>query len=146
VKLEELCLSKNPSLSDVTRTLIDQCLGLKSRRNSTSIGQPITYRVSSTDQKVEVKRTPKDAVQPVKIRNKDRTVTNTNHSKRSSSVRIRRQSQTIGFDQKKIIDKPVQVNDRHAQNRVDDIDIEELLPIAVEPKGIITPRPYWQRI
>ena len=133
VHLEEICLEKNPLISDATRSLIKDCLELKSRRNSTSMervgtsrspirNDPMT-RNSSRKENVQTDRVMAMVYQP---------------SPKKPSMRFR--GDRTNYDRS----DPVRTSKKSVEIREHDEepDVEELLPIDIDPYGTVGPRPY----
>ncbi|CAF1197290.1 unnamed protein product [Adineta ricciae] len=130
VRLEELCLDKNASLSDTTRTLIKECLDLKSRRNSLE-NEPSVRRSSSPDEIIRKKP------QPVKLKKKKSSL------KEDSKVLAKEEIKSVAFSNVKRTEKSLE-NKQGQENEEE--DIEELLPVETQPFGTVGHQLYWNRI
>ncbi len=131
VKLEEICLEKNSGILDSTRQLISECLQLKSRQNSISSEQPLLDRLSIDEDSTSTDGTISERIEPVKLRKKKKK-----HPIKESppKVNIKQEIKSVSFNP---IKKPEVEQEE---------DIEELLPIDIEPYGTVGRTLYWNRI
>jgi hypothetical protein len=143
VKLEELYLEKNPSMADSIRTSINECLGLKSRRSS--IERPLSHRRSSIhDEASSTNSTIDEQPQPVKLKKKKKK---TSLREPSRSV-LREEPKSVAFSEVKKLEKPVETKTDMVEKKREDEeeDIEELLPVEVQPYGTVGRLLYWHRV
>lgn len=134
VKLEEIYLDKNPSILQSTRTLIHDCLSLRSRQNSISSEQLVSHRssVKHEDDSTSTNSTVSEQIQPVKLRKK--TKKKINNIKESPVVKEQTKSVHIK--------EPIKTKEEKKEEE----EIEELLPVEIEPHGTIGRRLYWNRV
>ncbi len=131
VKLEEIYLDKNPGILDNTRHLIAECLTLKSRQNSITSDQPLVDRLSLHDDSTSTDGTISEQVQPVKLKKKKRKPS----IKQTPKIIIKEEPKTVGFVP---IKKP--------EEKEEEEDIEELLPVDIEAYGTVGHTLYWNRL
>ncbi len=130
VKLEEIYLDKNPSILDATHTLIHDCLNLKSRQNSISNEQPVLHPLPIHDEdSTSSTNTISEKIQPVKLKKK----------KKKSHLKQSPKEETKPFHLNQI-KKPVEIK------KDEEEEIEELLPVEIEPYGTIGRTLYWNRV
>jgi hypothetical protein len=137
VKLDEICLDKNPSILDSTRTLISECLSLKSRRNSSSSEQPMSYRLPIDDDSVSTTSTISEKIEPVKLKKKKKKII----FKESPRIVTKEETKSVGFNQIKNPEKPIEIKRKDEEE-----EIEELLPVEIEPYGTVGQRLHWHRV
>ncbi|UJR28111.1 hypothetical protein I4U23_009366 [Adineta vaga] len=142
VKLREMYLEKNPFLSDSTRTSINECLSLRSRRNSVLNEPPLlSYRRSSIhDDSSSPQSVQNEKSQTVIVKKK--TKKKKSNLKEPSENLTKEEIKSVGFNEVKQSHKFVE----NRKEREDDEDIEELLPVEIQPYGTIERQLYWQRI
>lgn len=135
VKLEEICLEKNPAMLENTRQLISECLSLKSRRNSVSSEQLLTDRLSVRDNDgTSTDETINERIEPVKLKKKKKK----NPVKEPVKiVATREEIKSVGF---------IPIKNPAEANRGIEEEIEELLPVEIQPYGTVGPTLYWNRI
>jgi len=131
VKLEEIYLDKNSSILDSTRTLINECLNLKSRQNSISSEQLLSHRLSINDDSTS---TISEQIQPIKLKKKKKK----KNLKESPIINNKQETKSVNFTQ---IKKPIETKKQEEEE-----EIEELLPIEIEPYGTIGRTLYWNRV
>ncbi len=134
VKLEELYLDKNSSISDSTRKLIFECLNLKSRHNSISNEQPLSHRLSRNDDSTSINSIISEKARPVELRKKKKK----SSLKEPSKIVVKEEIKSVGFDQIKKTEQPVQTKKEEEE--------EELFPVAIEPYGTVGRMLYWNRV
>lgn len=148
MKIEELCLEKNPGVSEKTRQLIHECLELHSRRNSISSEQPLSSRFVLNDITIP---TPRKAATPEPIaiiKKTPRKTTTTTATEATTPRSVRDSVKSVSFEPKSRSERMSPTRGRKFQYEDEediDADIEELLPIDPEPFGMAGARPYWQR-
>lgn len=148
VKIEELCLEKNPGVSEKTRQLIRECLELHSRRNSISSEQPLSSRFVLNDITIP---TPRKAATPEPIaiiKKTPRKTTTTTATEAMTPRSVRDSVKSVSFEPKSRSGRMLPTRGQKFQYEDEediDADIEELLPIDPEPFGMAGARPYWQR-
>lgn len=149
VKLEEICLDKNPAMLGETRALIQECLGLKSRRNSVSTETPMSTRLPLHDNPISLAS---DNGQPVKMVQKNETkpvsrpVEPARRPIEPSPTSARNAPKSVSFGQRQQPVPPLDIKGSNKRDEEDDADIEELLPIDTPPYGSVGPRLYWNRV
>jgi hypothetical protein len=138
VKLEEIYLDKN-SILDSTRTLINECLGLKSRQNSISSDQPLSYRLPINDEDSDsTTSTTRETIQPVKLKKKKKK----SSLKAAPEILIKEATKSVGFNQIKNPEKPIEIK----KKEVTEEEIEELLPVEIGPYGTVGRMYHWHRV
>ena len=148
VKVEDVCLEKNPGISEATRQLIQQCLELKSRRNSVSSEEPLSARFTLNDLSIPTPRNAPTPEPPSIIKKTPRKTTTTTATEAATPRSVRDSFKSVTFEQNRPPERASPTRGRRVkQEEEEDIDanIEELLPIDPEPFGVVGPRPYWQR-
>lgn len=143
VKLEEICLDKNPSILESTRTLINECLNLKSRQNSISTEQPLVQLTNvqyenNNDDSTSTTSTVSARVEPVKLKKKKTKKSSVYDSTKSD---VKEQTKSVSFTPVKKRDLPTVIKPND-----EDEDIEELLPVDIQPYGTVGRTLYWNRI
>lgn len=139
VKLEEMYLDKNSSMHESTRTLINDCLSLKSRQNSISSEQLPSHRLPANDDNdsASTNSTISEQIQPVKLKKKKKKKTNI--IKESPVVHV------VKEERKSVhIKEPTETKKQEQEEEEE--DIEELLPVEIEPYGTVGRRLYWNRL
>ncbi|CAF0938018.1 unnamed protein product [Adineta steineri] len=138
VKLQEFYLDKNPSISNSTRTLINECLNLKSRQNSILNEQPLlSHRLSLHDNNSSnTNSIISENSQSVKLKKKKRK----SILKEPSKNVMREETKSVGFNQINKSEKPIETKKDEEEE-----EIEELLPVEIEPYGTVGRMPYWHR-
>lgn len=132
VKLEEIYLEKNPAMLEKTRQLIDECLSLKSRRNSDSSEPFLLDRLSLHDN--------------------DSTTTDETISERAKPKKKKKKPTTIQQPTKIITNAKEELKSvtfipiKHPDEENCEEEIEELQPIEIEPYGTVGPTLYWNRV
>jgi hypothetical protein len=139
VKLEEIYLDKNSSILDLTRTLINECLQLKSRQNSISSEQLLSHRLSINDDSTSTNSTISEQIQPVKLKKKKKKKKKIN-LKESPIINVKQETKAVSFNQ---IKKPVEIKKPQED---EEEEIEELLPVEIEPYGTVGRTLYWNRV
>ena len=130
VKLEEIYLEKNVGILESTRQLISECLNLKSRQNSISSEQAIIDRLPiNDDDSMSTSSTISETIPPVKLRKKKKKTI----VKESVNFPIKEETKSVSF-------VPVKKQEEEEE------DIEELLPVDIEPRGTVGPTLYWNRV
>ena len=137
VKLDEICLNKNPSILDSTHTLISECLSLKSRRNSSSSEQPMSYRLPLDDDSVSTTSTISEKIEPVKLKKKKKKII----LKESPKIVTKEETKFVSFNQIKNPEKPIEIKRKDEEE-----EIEELLPVEIEHYGTVGQRLHWHRM
>jgi hypothetical protein len=132
VKLEEIYLDKNSSILESTRTLINECLNLKSRQNSISSEQLLTHHLSIND---DDSTSTNEQIQPIKLEKKKKK--KKKNSKQSPMINIKEEIKSVQ------IKEPVEIK---KQEKDEEEEIEELLPVEIEPHGTVGPTLYWNRV
>ncbi|CAF2006740.1 unnamed protein product [Rotaria magnacalcarata] len=139
VTLEEICLDQNPLMLNSTCTLINECLGLKSRSNSISSHQPLSYYLPIDDDASVIASKISEKNSPVKLRRKKRKP----DTNRSSKVVVKEETKPFTLNEIKVPEKRVEI--RNKENKEQEY-IEELLPIEPQAYGTVGRLPYWQRL
>lgn len=134
VRLEEIYLEKNPAIAENTRQLISECLSLKSRRNSAASEQLITDRLTihendatSTDETIS------EQVEPIKLKKKKMTKNIVREP--AKVIEAREETRAVSF---------IPIKNPAEANREE--EIEELLPVEIQPYGTVGPAVYWNRV
>ncbi|CAF3547118.1 unnamed protein product [Rotaria sordida] len=138
VKLEEIYLDKNPSILDSTRRLINECLSLKSRQNSISSQQPLSYHLSVNDDSTSTNSTINEKISPIKLKKKKKK-SNLNEPPKSS---IKEETKPFRVNQIKQPEKSIEIKKKEQEQE----DIEELLPVEIQPYGTVGRMLYWHRV
>ncbi|CAF0931674.1 unnamed protein product [Rotaria sp. Silwood1] len=137
IQLEEIYLEKNPSILDSTRTLINECLSFKSRQNSISSQQPLSYHLPINDDSTSINSTISEKVPPLRLKKKKKK----SNLHESSKTFIKEETKPFSFNQIKQPDKSIETKIKKEQE-----DIEELLPVDIQPYGTVGRMLYWHRI
>ncbi|CAF2571067.1 unnamed protein product [Rotaria sp. Silwood2] len=140
IKLEEIYLDKNPSILDSTHTLINECLSLKSRENSISSQQPLCYRLPINDDSSSTSSTKGEKVPPLKLKKKKKKKKPNLHE--SPKTVIKEETKPFAFNQIKQPEKQVEIKKKEHEQE----DIEELLPVEIQPYGTVGRMLYWHRV
>lgn len=141
VSLEEINLEKNLSILESTRILINECLNLRSRRNSISSEQQFSHRLPIDDDTRNIHSREVEKVPPLKLKTRTRKKKTTFNE--SSGVLLKEETKPFNVDLIRKPEKPVVIG-KQIQN--DEDEIEELEPIDIEPYGTIGRPLYWRRI
>ncbi|CAF0820545.1 unnamed protein product [Rotaria sp. Silwood1] len=137
IQLEEIYLEKNPSILDSTRTLINECLSFKSRQNSISSQQPLSYHLPINDDSTSINSTISEKVPPLRLKKKKKK----SNLHESSKTFIKEETKPFNFNPIKQPDKSIETKIKKEQE-----DIEELLPVDIQPYGTVGRMLYWHRI
>ena len=132
-----------------TRALIQECLGLKSRRSSVSTEPLMAIRLPLHEDPIS---RASDNDQPVKIVEKkenkpaSRPVEPAREPIEPSPTSARNTPKSVSFGQRPQPVPPIDIRGNNRRDEEDDADIEELLPIDTPPYGAVGPRLYWNRV
>lgn len=129
VSLEEIYLDQNPDILDSTKTLIKECLNLKSRRNSLSSENQISFRLPLSKLPEDDSSTISEDIRPAKTEKK--------------KIQLDQRQETMSKP-KKVPSKPVVEREKKIEQNNE--EIEELEPIEIQPYGMTRALPRWQRI
>lgn len=130
--LEDICLEKNPDLSESTRKLIQECLNLKSRRNSTSSDASRSFHVPITEAlKSSRSSVASDDVAPVTSPKK---IIKHEQLRKAKIPSAPDSVRSVGFKEKSRSDIMTTTEARTFPPE-DDIEIEEMMPIENTPIG-----------
>ena len=138
MKLEEIYLDQNPAILDSTRTLINECFSLKSRRNSISSPRPVSFRLPISDNLANTNSTISETISPLKLKKKKKK----GNLSQSPDIVIKEETKPVSFTDVKQREKSAEIKKKEMEEE----EIEELLPIEMEPYGIAGRTLYWRRI